>query len=328
VDAERRKRIARNHTATHLLHAALREVLGPHAVQAGSYVSDQELRFDFSHFERLKEEEIARAEDLANRAILADLPVTTEEKPLEEAIASGAMAHFQEEYKGKDKVRVVSVGDVSRELCGGTHVSRSGEIGLVKVIAEEAVAAGTRRIRAVTGDGALARLRAAEGLLGELKGALGEEPVDGLARLHGQVTSLERSLAEMTDLVLAARRDELLRRAEKKGLASLVSGRADLPAEALKRLADLVEEAARPALVLLVGNAGGRGVAIAKATKGLAKADAGALVRMMSAELGGGGGGSKGFAQGGGPDVAKLDQALTVGLAAARAALGPGSPLG
>jgi len=321
VDAERRKRIARNHTATHLLHAALREVLGPHAVQAGSYVSDQELRFDFSHFERLKEEEIARAEDLANRAILADLPVTTEEKPLDEAITSGAMAHFQEEYKGKDKVRVVSVGDVSRELCGGTHVGRSGEIGLVKVVAEEAVAAGTRRIRAVTGDGALARLRAAEGVVAELKGALGEEPLGGLARLHEQVTALERSLAEMTDLVLEVRRDELLKRAEKVGATPLVSGRVDLPAEALKRLADLVEEAARPALVLLVGNAGGRGVAIAKATKGLAKADAGALVRMMSAELGGGGGGSKGFAQGGGPDAAKLEQALSVGLAAARTAL-------
>jgi alanyl-tRNA synthetase len=321
VDAERRKRIARNHTATHLLHAALREVLGPHAVQAGSYVSDQELRFDFSHFERLKEEEIARAEDLANRAILADLPVTTEEKPLDEAIASGAMAHFQEEYKGKDKVRVVSVGDVSRELCGGTHVGRSGEIGLVKVVAEEAVAAGTRRIRAVTGDGVLARLRAAEGLVAELKGALGEEPKDGLARLHEQVTALERSLAEMTDLVLAAKADGLLKGAEKVGATPLVSGRVDLPAEALKRLADLVEEAARPALVLLVGNAGGRGVAIAKATKGLAKADAGALVRTMAAELGGGGGGSKGFAQGGGPDVAKLDQAVAVGLAAARAAL-------
>jgi alanyl-tRNA synthetase len=321
VDAERRKRIARNHTATHLLHAALREVLGPHAVQAGSYVSDQELRFDFSHFERVKEEEIARAEDLANRSILADLPVTTDEKPLEEAIASGAMAHFQEEYKGKDKVRVVSVGDVGRELCGGTHVGRSGEIGLVKVVAEEAVAAGTRRIRAVTGDGALARLRAAEGIIAELKEGLGEEPKDGLARLHGQVAALERSLAEMTDLVLGAKRDELLQRAEKVGATPLVSGRVDLPAEALKRLADLLEEAARPALVLLVGDAGGRGVAIAKATKGLARADAGALVRTMAAELGGGGGGSKGFAQGGGPDVAKLDQALAVGLAAARAAL-------
>ncbi|MCK4356491.1 alanine--tRNA ligase, partial [Candidatus Bipolaricaulota bacterium] len=137
VDAVRRKRIARNHTATHLLHAALREVLGKHVLQAGSYVSDEELRFDFSHFEKMTDEEIVRVEDLANAIVLKDLPVETEEMLLKEAKASGAAAHFEEEYKGKDLVRVVAVGKFSRELCAGTHVSRSGEIGLIQIVSEE-----------------------------------------------------------------------------------------------------------------------------------------------------------------------------------------------
>lgn len=321
VDQAHRMRIARNHTATHLLHKALREVLGEHAIQAGSLVTDEELRFDFSHFEKITDEEIARVEDIANRVVLEDLPVKTDEMPLGEAKASGAAAHFEEEYQGKDLVRVVSVGDFSRELCGGTHVVRSGEIGLIKIISEESVAAGTRRIRAVTGDGALKRLRASEHLLEQLKSGLGEEPVEGLNRLQEEIAGLRTRLAEMTAIDLREKRDELLSSLEKVGDISLVSGRLDMGADEIKRLADLLEEKSRPSVVLLAGNADGRGIAICKMSKKIRAIDAAAIVRVMSESLGGGGGGNRAFAQGGGPNVSRLDEALKHGIKACRAAL-------
>ncbi len=321
VDANRRKQIQRNHTATHLLHAALREVLGEHVVQAGSYVSDDELRFDFSHFEKVTPEELARVEDLANTVVMKDLPVKTEKMSLEAAKASGAAAHFDEEYKGKDLVRVVSVGDFSRELCGGTHVMRSGEIGLIKVISEESIAAGTRRIRAVTGDGALAQFRSQEDLLGQLKTELGEEPLAGLAHLQDEIATLRESSKQMTEETLKRKRDEILAHGEKHGKVTLLSGRLDMSPEEIKRLADLLEEKSRPAVVLLVGNADDRGIAVCKVSKGLGAVDASALLHTMTVSLGGGGGGNRSFAQGGGSQVSKLDEALTSGVTAARAAL-------
>jgi len=321
VDAKRRARIARNHTATHLLHAALREVLGEHVIQAGSYVSDEELRFDFSHFEKITDEEIVRVEDLANAIVMKDLPVKTEEMPLDEAKASGAAAHFDEEYKGKDLVRVVSVGDFSRELCGGTHVTRSGEIGLIKVISEESVAAGTRRVRAVTGDGVLAQLRSQEDLLGQLRAELGEEPLAGLAYLRDEIATLRESSKQMTEETLKRKRDEILAHGEKVGKVTLLSGRLDMSPEEIKHLADLLEEKSPPAVVLLVGNAGDRGIAVCKVSKGLGAVDASALLHTMTESLGGGGGGNRSFAQGGGSEVSKLDEALTSGVAAACAAL-------
>lgn len=322
VDEARRKRIARNHTATHLLHAALREVLGEHVIQAGSYVSDDELRFDFSHFEKMTNEEIVRVEDLANAIVLKDLSVETEEMPLKEAKASGAAAHFEEEYKGKELVRVVSVGDFSRELCGGTHVTRSGEIGLIKVISEESVAAGTRRVRAVTGDGVLAQFRSQEDLLGQLRTELGEEPLAGLAHLRDEIATLREGSKQMTEETLKRRRDEILAHGEKHGKVTLLSGRLDMSPDEIKHLADLLEEKSRPAVVLLVGNAGDRGIAVCKVSKGLGAVDASALLHTMTEPLGGGGGGNRSFAQGGGSRVSKLDEALTSGIAAARAALG------
>ena len=321
VDADRRKRIARNHTATHLLHAALREVLGEHVIQAGSYVSDDELRFDFSHFEKMTNEEIVHVEDLANAVVMKDLPIETEEIPLDEAKTSGAAAHFEEEYKGKDLVRVVSVGDFSRELCGGTHLTRSGEIGLIKVISEESVAAGTRRIRAVTGDGVLAQFRSQEDLLGQLRAELGEEPLAGLAYLRDEIATLRESSKQMTEETLKRKRDEIRAHGEKHGKVTLLSGRLDMSPEEIKHLVDLLEEKSRPAVVLLVGNAGDRGIAVCKVSKGLGAVDASTLLHTMTEPLGGGGGGNRSFAQGGGSEVSKLDEALTSGIAAARAAL-------
>jgi alanyl-tRNA synthetase len=162
VDEERRRKIQRAHTATHLLHAALRKVLGEHVIQAGSWVGPEELRFDFTHFSALTPAEIAEVEKLAFAAVLRDIPLHVEELPLEEAKKKGAIAHFEEEYRGKEKVRVVEVPGVSMELCGGTHVSRTGEIGPIVILSEESVASGTRRIRALVGERArsyLAELR-------------------------------------------------------------------------------------------------------------------------------------------------------------------------
>ncbi len=321
VDEARRKRIARNHTATHILHRALREVLGDHVVQAGSLVSDEELRFDFSHFEKMTDAEMAQVEDIANRVVLEDHQVKTVEMPLDEAKASGAAAHFEEEYQGKDRVRVVSVGEFSRELCGGTHVTRSGEIGLIKIVSEESIGAGTRRIRAVTGDGVLKHLRTSDQHLAQLKAELGEEPGEGLIRLREELAALRARLGEMTETTLLEKRDEFLATEEQLGDVSLVSGRLDMEADEIKRLADLLEEKARPAVVVMVGAAEGRGIVVCKASKNVKAIDAGAIVRVMSESLGGGGGGNRTFGQGGGPNVSSLDEALKNGVTAARSAL-------
>ena len=320
VDKERRMRIARNHTATHILHKALREVLGEHVIQAGSYVSDTELRFDFSHFEKMSEEEIARVEDLVNQVILRDLPVETEEMPLNEAKASGAAAHFEEEYAGKEKVRVVSVGDFSRELCGGMHVVRSGEIGLVKIVSEESVASGTRRIRALAGDRVLGYMRVQSGLLAELKARLGDDPLSGLGRLEEEVTDLRSQAAQASRQGLARLRDEIISGAERANEASLLSGRLDRGIEHIKQLADMLEDKARPAVVVLTGEDDGSALAVCKVSKGI-DVDARDVLRSMTTILGGGGGGSPSFAHGGGSQVSKLDDALASGIGVARDAL-------
>jgi len=289
--------------------------------QAGSEVNDTELRFDFSHFEKMSPDEIARVEDLANAAVLADHEVKVSEVSLEEAQRLGAIGLFEEEYRGKDRVRVVRVGDVSIELCGGTHVPRSGEIGLIKIVSEESIASGVRRIRAITGDAVLGRLRAQEALLLELRDEIGEDPLEGIHRLRDEL----RGAREQLDSLAAARvkdvASELIETVEEFGAARLIGGRIDLSGEQLKSLADALEEKVRPAAVLLVGNASGSGIAVCKRSKGLHAIDAGALIRTVSGALGGGGGGSKGFAQGGGPQVDRLDGALAVGLKALRDAL-------
>jgi len=319
VDISRRRRIERNHTATHLLHAALREVLGPHATQAGSEVTDRELRFDFSHFARLTEEELRLVEDKANEAVLADYPVETSFLPLEEAKKAGAIGLFEEEYRTRGCVRVVSVGDVSKELCGGTHVRRSGEIGLIKIVSEEGIASGVRRIRAITGEGIIARMREQDGFIARMRAELGEDPEAGAKRLKEELASLRSRL----DAIEAERAERLagdiLPSAEPIGAVRLIGGRIDrMDLDRLKLIADTLEEKGRPAVVLLVGDVGGRGIAICKVSKGVDGVDAGDLIRKIAENLGGGGGGGRLFAQGGGPAVDRLDLALEAGMSAAR----------
>ncbi len=320
VNAERRKRIARNHTATHLLHASLRRTLGEHVIQAGSYVSDSELRFDFSHFEKMSPAEIDAVEDLANEAVLQNIPVQTVEIPLDEAKQSGAMAHFEEEYRNKELVRVVSIGDFSRELCGGTHVERSGEIGLIKIIAEESVAAGTRRIRALTGDGMLGWVRERLDLITRLQQELGEDPFVGLSRLREEVTSLSERLAALSKASLAETCDELIAHGEDLGVARLFYSLLNLDGEQLKELSDLVEEKGRPAVVLLASAGGDHGIAVCKASDDV-DVDAGSIVRSLTKAFGGGGGGTRTFAQGGGIRKDELADALAEGVRMIRTAL-------
>ncbi len=321
VNAERRRRVERNHTATHLLHATLRKVLGAHVKQAGSLVNFLELRFDFSHFEKLSNEEIARVEDIVNAAVLADHEVFTSEVPLEEAERRGAIGLFDEEYKGKDVVRVVRVGDVSMELCGGTHVRRTGEIGMIVIVSEESIASGVRRIRAITGDAVLDHLRSLTEDLHRIHNTIGEDPIAKFERLRDELREAQERLdrqeaAEVTDVA-----GSLIEQAESVGGARLIGARVDRSADQLKSLSDTLEETARPAVILLVGDADGSGIAVCKRSKDLDAVDAGAVIRAVSGHLGGGGGGSKAFGQGGGPQTDKLDEALAAGVQLVREAL-------
>jgi len=319
VDPSRRRRIERNHTATHLIHAALRTVIGPHATQAGSEVTDRELRFDFSHFAPLTDEELRAVEDWANAAVLADHPVTTELLSLEEAKKTGAIGLFEEEYRTRDRVRVVSVGSASKELCGGTHVRRSGEIGLIKIVSEEGIASGVRRIRAITGDGIISRIREQDRLLARMKAELGEDPAEGARKLKGQLDALRSRLDALEGERTERLAEELLASSEKIGRVKLIAGRIDgMGVDRLKSIADILEEKGRPAVAILVGEASGRGIAVCKVSKGIDGLDAGELVRTMAKTLGGGGGGSRLFAQGGGPRVDRLEPALEAGMGSAR----------
>ena len=197
VDSERRDHTRRNHTATHLLHAALRKTLGSHVKQAGSLVAPDRLRFDFSHYKRLEEEDLRDIEDIVNRDILSNLVVETKRMDLESAVGSGAMALFGEKYG--EEVRVVSIGEVSKELCGGTHVRRTGDIGLFKLVSESSVAAGVRRIEALTGEGVLGHLRRSEESLERLAVALRAKPEDLVGAVE-RLRESEKKLRKELDL--------------------------------------------------------------------------------------------------------------------------------
>jgi len=322
VDAGRRRRIERNHTATHLLHAGLREVLGTHVAQAGSLVNDIELRFDFSHFEKMTDEQIAQVENFANAAVLADLPVTTELLSLEQATKSGAIGLFEDEYRGKSEVRVVSVDEVSKELCGGTHVSRSGEIGLIKIVSEESIAAGTRRIRAITGEAVLVYLRQQDAFQHLMREQLGDDPVAGLDQVRAQVKALTSQLDEFVANRLQTLAHEIAKKAIGIGDANLIVSRADLPGDQLKQLADLIEEGTQPSIIILAGETSGRALVVCKVSKEIKAVRAGDVVKSMSQALGGGGGGASNFAQGGGQDTSKIDSVLQSANNEVRQALG------
>ena len=326
IDAQKRRSTERNHTGTHLLHQALQQVLGPHVVQSGSKVAPGELRFDFNHFEIPAEEEKEEVEDLVNEAILSDKKVTVDwVESVEKAKELGASAHFEEEYRGKEKLRTITVEDFSKELCGGTHVSRTGQIGGFAIQSIETIASGIRRIRAVTGRNFLSDYRSQRDLLGRLADLAGSGRTDLVERFESILTEEEKLREELerkTERLLATLKERVLEKAETEAGVKLVATRPNVDASDLKRLADHVEAEIEGVVILGTTESDSASV-VCKVSEGYTELlNAGEIVREASAVLGGGGGGSPAFAQGGGPNKDKLDEALSSGANIARNALG------
>ncbi|MBW7984573.1 alanine--tRNA ligase [Enterobacillus tribolii] len=314
IDEARRNRIRLNHSATHLLHAALRKVLGDHVAQKGSLVNDAYLRFDFSHFEAMKPEQIRLVEDMVNAQIRRNLPVETEVMALEAAKAKGAMALFGEKYD--DDVRVLTMGDFSTELCGGTHASRTGDIGLFRISSEGGTAAGIRRIEAVTGEGAVAAMHQESDMLHEAAGLVKSETVslaDKIRSVLDRSRQLERELQQLKDQQAASESASLSGKAvEVKGVKLLVSQLDNVEAKMLRTMVDDLKNQLGSGIIVLATTAEGKVSLIAGVTKDLTdRVKAGELIGMVAQRVGGKGGGRPDMAQAGGTDVAALPQALS-----------------
>ena len=320
VDSEKRDATRRNHTATHLMHAALREVLGTHVKQAGSVVAPNYLRFDFSHFQPVTRDEIAEVERLVNYHVLRNEPVRTELLPLEQAMQSGAMALFGEKYA--ERVRVLTVpgveGIFSKELCGGTHVRATGDIGLFKIVSDESIASGTRRIRAVTGRDAFNRFQETEALVdqlsGELRSTRGDVPA-AVARLQEELKKARREADELR-LKLAlgagaqAQNGQEAREVE-GGVLVLAREASDLDASALRQLSDTLLAQIKTGVVVLGRRADGKASLIVRTSPDLSKrVPAGQVIKELAPLIGGRGGGKPDMAEGGGPEPQKLSEAL------------------
>ncbi len=313
IDVERRERIRPHHTATHLLHAALREVLGPHVKQAGSLVAPDRLRFDFTHFAPLTPEEIKAIEDLVNEQILRNVEVAKVEMDLERALESGALAFFGEKYGAR--VRVVEVPGFSKELCGGTHVARTGDIGLFKIVREESIGAGVRRIEAVCGRAALERFQEDEARLAQVAEMLRTTPADVPAqveRLQAELRRLERE-AEVLRLKLAAQAvaDALERVREVQGVRVLVERVENLDPASLRELADRLLNRIAPGVIVLGQAQDGKATLLVRVSRDLVPPlHAGKIVRELATIVGGRGGGRPDLAEAGGRDLEKLPEAL------------------
>ena len=313
VDEARRQRIRLNHSATHLMHAALRQVLGTHVAQKGSLVNDKALRFDFSHFEAMKPEEIRAVEDLVNAQIRRNLAIETNIMDIDAARASGAMALFGEKYD--DRVRVLRMGDFSTELCGGTHAARTGDIGLFRITSESGTAAGVRRIEAVTGEGAMAILHAQSDQLNDiaqlLKGDshnLGEKVRAALERTR----QLEKELQQLKEQAAAQESANLSSKAEEiNGVKLLVSELAGVEPKMLRTMVDDLKNQLGSTIVVLATVAEGKVSLIAGVSKDVTdRVKAGELVGMVAQQVGGKGGGRPDMAQAGGTDASALPAAL------------------
>ncbi len=312
VDVLARSRTMRNHSATHLLHKALREVLGDHVQQKGSQVDPDKTRFDFVHNQPLTDEEIRRIENIVNAEILANTPTECRVLPIAEAQKLGAMMLFGEKYG--DEVRVLDIGS-SRELCGGTHVARTGDIGLFSITAEGGVAAGVRRVEAVTGDNALHYMQDMEAALGGVAGTLKVLPREVPARVAAvldQVRRLERELAALKGKLASAQGDELVERAvEVKGARVLAATLEGADIGALRETMDKLKDKLKSAAIVLASVADGKVTLIAGVTADLtSKVKAGELVNMVAQQVGGKGGGRPDMAQAGGTQPENLPAAL------------------
>jgi len=315
VDEEKRLATARNHSATHLLHAALREILGDHVKQAGSLVSHERFRFDFSHFKPVRQEDLREVELIVNRHIRENVPVQTQVMSREEAMQTGAMAIFEERYG--DNVRVVSMGDgISRELCGGTHIHRTGDIGLFRIVSEAGVAANVRRIEAMTGEVALRHDQEQEMLLkssASLLKAASQQLPERLAHLLQDLKDREREIEQLKARLLAQKSDDFM--AGVKNIAGIkVLARefeADSPAE-LRDAAERIKDKLGSGIVLLGANREGKAMLTCMVTKDLVgRFKAGDIIRELSAVVGGKGGGRPDMAQGGGNSPENLQQSFS-----------------
>jgi alanyl-tRNA synthetase len=313
VDTEKRLATARNHTATHLLQAALKEVLGDHVKQAGSLVEAERLRFDFTHFAALTGDEIRRVEQLVNRFTMSNDRVDAREMALAEAMGSGATALFGEKYG--DRVRVIRVGEISMELCGGTHVSAAGDIGLFKIVQETGIAAGVRRIEAVTGERAVTLVQAQEETLERLAGLVKSDRTqleNRLLRLVERQKELERELETVERRAQAGQADNMLARVrEIGGVKVLVAPVAAADAKGLREMADRLRDKLGSGVVALGCPFDGKANLLVAVTKDLTdRLRAGELVAAMATEVGGRGGGRPDLAQAGGSQPERLDAAL------------------
>ncbi|HMW53856.1 MAG TPA: DHHA1 domain-containing protein, partial [Rhodocyclaceae bacterium] len=312
VDLQARTRTMRNHSATHLMHKALRQVLGEHVQQKGSQVDPDKTRFDFVHTQPMSNEQIRQVENIVNAEILANTPCETRVLPIEEAQKLGAMMLFGEKYG--DSVRVLDIG-FSRELCGGTHVQRTGDIGLFSIVAEGGVAAGVRRVEAVTGDNALRYVQGMETALGGVAGTLKVLRSEVPARVNAlldQTRRLERELAALKGKLASAQGDDLGSRAvEVKGVKVLAASLDGADSVTLRETLDKLKDKLKSAIIVLATVADGKVSLIAGVTADLTgKVKAGELVNFVAQQVGGKGGGRPDMAQAGGTDAAALPAAL------------------
>lgn len=313
VDEARRARIRLNHSATHLMHAALRQVLGTHVAQKGSLVSDKVLRFDFSHNEAMKPSEIREVEDLVNAQIRRNLPIETNIMDLDAAKAKGAMALFGEKYD--ERVRVLSMGDFSTELCGGTHASRTGDIGLFRIISESGTAAGIRRIEAVTGEGAMATVHAQSDRLNDIAHLLkgdSQNLGDKVRAVLERTRQLEKELQQLKDQAAAQESANLSSKAvDLNGVKLLVSELAGIEPKMLRTMVDDLKNQLGSTVIVLATVVEGKVSLIAGVSKDVTdRVKAGELIGMVAQQVGGKGGGRPDMAQAGGTDAAALTAAL------------------
>jgi alanyl-tRNA synthetase len=319
VSDETRDATRRNHTATHLLHAALRTVLGSHVKQAGSLVAPDRLRFDFVHFQAIAREQLDDIERIVNEHIYRNTPVQTDVKSVEEAVASGAMALFGEKYG--ERVRVVSIGDgsFSKELCGGTHVRATGDIGFFVITQESGVAAGVRRIEALTGAGAVAYFQQQRQALDRVLAALNSSPEQGVEIVHRLQADVKRLTREIEQLKMkaalggsatggSATQDDTRDVKGVKLVARRVSG---LEKGALRGLSDSLRDRLGSGIVVLASENDGKVGLIVSVTKDLtSRIQAGRVVKELAPIVGGGGGGRPDFAEAGGKDPSKIDELI------------------
>ena len=313
VDEASRARIRLNHSATHLMHAALRQVLGTHVSQKGSLVNDKVLRFDFSHNKAMKPEEIRAVEDLVNAQIRRNLPIETNIMDLEAAKAKGAMALFGEKYD--ERVRVLSMGDFSTELCGGTHASRTGDIGLFRIISESGTAAGVRRIEAVTGEGAIATVHADSDRLSEVAHLLKGDSnnlADKVRSVLERTRQLEKELQQLKEQAAAQESANLSSKAiDVNGVKLLVSELSGVEPKMLRTMVDDLKNQLGSTIIVLATVAEGKVSLIAGVSKDVTdRVKAGELIGMVAQQVGGKGGGRPDMAQAGGTDAAALPAAL------------------